>query len=511
MTRRSLFVVLAVATLAAACMSGEPSAGREPTSTPAPSATVGVDAGLAPFYGQQLAWEPCADDFECATVDVPLDYDAPDGDVIELAVLRAPATGDDRVGSLLINPGGPGGSGIDYAQSPGVVSDDVRERFDVVGFDPRGVGESTPIDCLDDAELDEFVAADGSPDDDAEIVELQEQVAAFADGCAANSGELLPHIGTADVARDLDVLRAVLGDDELYYLGKSYGTYIGALYAEQFPDRVGRLVLDGAIDPALPGDEVALGQADGFERTLTAFLEFCLDDDDGCPLGESDSEARSTLADLLDVIDADPLPTNDQSRPLTQSLAVLGIVLPLYLTPDQGYPVLSLALREAMADDGTALLALADLYLFRNADGTYDGNQNEVIYAVNCLDKPDVASVDEVEAGLAQFEAASPIFGAFLGWGGLACADWPVSPASETLAPLSAAGADPILVVGTTGDPATPYEWAESLAAQLESGVLLTFEGTGHTAYLNGSDCIDEAVDAYLIEGTAPDDGLRCS
>ncbi|MGH8775920.1 MAG: alpha/beta hydrolase [Jiangellaceae bacterium] len=509
MIRRAPLVLLAVATLAAACTSDEPEAGEGPTSAPAASATAGVDQALVPFYGQRVGWETCEQDYECATIEVPLDYDAPSGETIELALLRAPASGDDRIGSLFVNPGGPGGSGIDYAQSD-VVSGDVRERFDIVGFDPRGVGESTPIDCLDDGALDEFVAVDGSPDDDAEVVELQEQAAALAEGCTTNSGDLLPHIGTADVARDLDVMRAVLGDDELYYLGKSYGTYIGALYAEQFPDRVGRLVLDGAIDPTLPGDEVALGQAEGFERTLSAYLAFCLESDDGCPLGESEREARATLENLLDVIDAGPLATDDESRPLTQALAILGIVLPLYLTPDQGYPVLSLSLEQALAGDGTALLTLADIYLFRNADGSYDGNQNEAIYAVNCVDKPDVASVAEVEAGLPVFQETSPIFGSFLGWGGLACADWP-APATAELVAVTAAGAEPILVVGTTGDPATPYEWAESLASQLESGVLLTFEGTGHTAYLSGSDCIDEAVDAYLLEGEAPEEGTRCS
>jgi pimeloyl-ACP methyl ester carboxylesterase len=507
-TRRALPALAAVAVLAAACSSDQPDSGQEQTSTPVPDATAGVDEALVPFYGQTLEWKTCREEFECATAQVPLDYDAPDGEVIELALLRAPATGDDRLGTLLVNPGGPGGSGIDYAAST-VVNDAVHERYDIVGFDPRGVGESTPVDCLSDADLDEFVSADGSPDDAGEVMLLQVQAAEFTGGCATRAVERLPHVGTSDVARDVDVLRAVLGDEQLNYLGKSYGTYIGALYAEQFPERVGRVVLDGAIDPALTGAELALGQADGFERALGAYLDHCLEGEE-CPLGRIETEARSTLTNLLDVIDATPLPTADESRPLTQSLALRGIALPLYLNPDEGYAVLSLALDDALAGDGAALLTLADLYLFRNPDGTYDGNTNEAIYAVNCLDRPHAGSIAEIEAAAPVFEAASPIFGSFLAWDEVTCVEWPVPPASEP-ARVSAAGAPPIVVVGTTGDPATPYEWAESLAAQLESGVLVSYEGSVHTAYREGSDCIDEAVDTYLLDGTVPDDGLRCN
>ncbi|HZY27170.1 MAG TPA: alpha/beta hydrolase [Jiangellaceae bacterium] len=507
MTRRALSALAAVAFLAAACSSEEPASGREPTSTPAPDATAGIDAALAPFYGQTLEWETCRDEFECATARVPLDYDTPDGEVIELALLRAPATGDDRIGSLLVNPGGPGGSGVDYATST-VVNDAVRERYDIVGFDPRGVGESTPIDCLSDAELDEFVSADGSPDDAGEVMLLQAQSARLADGCATDAAAMLPNIGTSDVARDMDVLRAALGDDRLNYVGKSYGTYIGAIYADQFPERVGRVVLDGAIDPGLTGTELALGQAEGFEAALNSYLDYCLDGEE-CPLGRIETEARSTLANLLDVIDATPLPTGDESRPLTQGLAIRGIALPLYLTPDEGYPVLSLALDDALSGDGAALQTLADLYLFRNPDGTYDGNMNEAIYAVNCLDRPHSTSIADIEAATAAFEAASPIFGPFLAWDELTCVEWLVPPATEA-ARVSASGAAPIVVVGTTGDPATPYEWAESLASQLESGVLVSYEGSVHTAYREGSECVDDAVDTFLLDGTAPDDDLRC-
>lgn len=506
MTRDALPALLVVLVLTSACSPDQPEADPEPSPTPTQETTESIDPALARFYSQTPQWESCHDEAECTTVEVPLDYDAPDGDVIELAVLRRPATGDDRIGSLLVNPGGPGASGLDFALG-GPVNDDVAERFDVVGFDPRGVGESEPIDCLDDAALDEFIEADGSPDDTAEVAVLQDQASGFIEGCIQRSGEMLPHIGTAEVARDLDIVRAAMGDDVLYYRGASYGTEYGAVYADLFPDRVGRLVLDGAVDPTLTGEQFALGQARGAERALTAYLQSCVAEED-CPLGESGAEARSTLTDLLAVIDATPLPTEAENRPLTQSLALLGIVLPLYLSPDEGYLLLDLALEQALAGDGTALLYLADQYLMRNPDGTFDGNLNEVNAAVNCVDRTWAADVEQVAAGIPQLEAASPLFGPYLGWSGLVCAQWPVPPVAP--APVTAAGAAPILVVGTTGDLATPYEWAEALAGQLESGVLLTYQGSGHTAYRKGSDCIDDAVDEYLIDGTVPEEGLRC-
>ncbi len=506
MSRGAVPALLAALILAAACSADRSAVERETTSTPAPQATEGIDPALAPFYSQQIVWETCHEEFQCTTVEVPLDYDAPDGEVIELAVLRLPATGGDRIGSLLVNPGGPGVSGTEYARS-GPVNEGVAERFDIVGFDPRGVGDSAPIDCLDDAALDDFLETDGSPDNAAEITQLQEQVAAFVAGCTDRSAEMLPHVGTADVARDLDVLRSVLGDPLLNYRGASYGSEIGAAYAELFPDRVGRLVLDGPVDPTLTGEQFLLGQARGVERALTAYLQSCAAEED-CPLGESGAEARSTLTDLLAVIDAAPLPTEDDDRPLTQSLAVLGIVVPLYLNPDEGYLLLDLAFERALAGDGTALLFLADEYLKRNSDGTFRGNLHEVFSAVNCIDRPFAMAIEEIVAGVTAFEDASPILGPSLAWGGLVCADWPVPPAEP--APVTATGANPILVVGTTGDMATPYEWAQALAAQLESAVLLTYEGGSHTAYRRGSDCIDAAVDDYLIDGTVPEDGLRC-
>jgi pimeloyl-ACP methyl ester carboxylesterase len=513
-TRGGSAGALALVLLVAAC-TPDPGADPEPEQTPETTATAepaeeeAVDGPLGQFYSQQLTWEPC-DEFECATLDVPLDYDDPEGGTIELAVLRVAASDDDPIGSLLVNPGGPGSSGINYARSGQVVTDDVHRRYDIVGFDPRGVGESAPIDCVDDEELDRLVALDGAPSDGAELETLREAYRTFIEGCGQRSGELLPHVATTNVVMDMDILRAALGDSSLHYLGKSYGTFIGTHYAAMFPERVGRVVLDGAIDPALDGQDFALGQAIGIEQALAAYVSWCVEQAE-CPLGPNDRVARDTLAALLEVIADDPLPTDDPSRPLTQPLAMLGVLLPLYLPPEQGYEVLTAALTEAQAGNGSVLLYLADIYLERNEDGSYASNQVEAFNAVHCVDRPSETDPAAIEQSLAEFEELSPTFGPFLAWGGLVCEQWPVEPVI-TPAPVSAAGADPILVVGMTGDLATPYEWAESLAAQLDSGVLLTYDGFGHLTYLSaGSECVDSAVDAYLLDGELPDESEICS
>ncbi len=476
-------------------------------SSPAPAPS-GASGGLARFYDQQIDWQRCGDAYQCGRLEVPVDYADPAGASIQLALLRVPARDKDRrLGSLIVNPGGPGGSGVDYAAAAdGIVSPAVRDRYDLVGFDPRGVDRSEPVDCLSDAQLDAFLAADPTPDDKREVSGLVGADKEFAAGCRMRAGALLAHVGTAGVARDLDVLRGALGDERLHYLGKSYGTLIGAEYLRLFPRRAGRVVLDGAVDPALTAEQFALGQASGFEQALTSFLADCVRHD--CPLGADVTTARAGLTRLLGRLDAQPLPTRSGRR-LTEALAVLGVAYPLYLPPDRGYPALRAALHEALGGDGSALLGLSDDYTQRHPDGSYDGNSNEAIYAVNCLDRQDVTGPAQVAAQLPTFERASPTFGRYIAWSGLPCAYWPVPPSGRP-APVAAPGAPPVLVVGTTGDPATPYAWAVSLAEQLDSGVLLTYVGSGHTAYRHGSSCIDDAVDRYLLEGQPPAAGTRC-
>jgi pimeloyl-ACP methyl ester carboxylesterase len=363
------------------------------------------------------------------------------------------------------------------------------------------------VECITDAELDQsFSEGDPTPDSPTEVEALLASPAEFQAGCDAKSGDLLPHVGTVDVARDLDVLRAAVGDDSLTYLGKSYGTSIGVDYARQFPTTATRLVLDGSVDPMLTDQDVLLGQAGGFELALSRFVDDCLAQ--GCSLGTTRQQVLDAVAGIIDQTDDTPLPTS--SRPLSQTLAVYGIIGPLYWPASQGYPLLEQALEQALAGDGTALLALADLYLQRSPDGTFPTNQWDVYTPVSCLDRPGDSTPADVQALLPEFEAVSPRFGESLAWGLTACTDWLV-PSDGLPAPVPAPDAPPILVVGTTGDPATPYEWSVSLAKQLDSGVLLTYDGTPHTAYRKGNACVDSAVDAFLVDGVVPEDGLRCS
>jgi len=493
-----------------------PAASSEPTATPSPSTTPSVDPSVdeaADFHSvddyaaQDLDWSDCGDGFECATLTAPRDYDDPAGATIEVAVNRLPSTGTaDRIGSLLINPGGPGASGMDYARTPDVVSGTILDAFDLVGFDPRGVGASTPIECLGDAAFDEFVAVDGTPDDEAEVATLDEASREFAEACEATSGELLPHVGTADVARDVDLLRRVLGDDELYFLGKSYGTFIGAVYADLFPEHVGRLVLDGALDPSQSSLEQGIAQAEGFDGALNAFAADCADDAD-CTLDGSAADIAGQVGGLLAEADATPLPTITD-RSLNESLATFGVAVALY-DREYGWPLLQEALSTALEGDGTILLTLSDIYFERQDDGTYGSNSNEVNVAVNCIDHGDAAGLDAVADDLPLYLDRAPVFGSLLAYSSLVCSHWPVDPQLQPHE-VTAPGAAPILVVGTTRDPATPYAAAVALADQLESGVLLSFDGDGHTAYGLGSTCVDGAVDTYLLTGEPPADGTSC-
>lgn len=483
------------------------SSGTATTDTAASPATDAPD-GLAEYYSQTLTWTECEIAFECASLSVPVDYTDPDGDSIELALLRSPARGQAQ-GSLVVNPGGPGGSGVDYAMSAAAVaSPSVVDAFDVVGFDPRGVGRSAPITCYTDEEMDELLGADPSPDSAAEEAASEELLQDFAEACATNGSELLGHVSTVEAAKDMDVLRAALGEDRLTYLGASYGTFLGATYASLFPEKVGRFVLDGAIDPGLSGLEMGLGQAAGFERATRAYVEDCVAAG-GCPLGDDVESAMARIPAFLDELDADPLPVQgDTVDELTEGWGMLGIVVAMYA--QDFWPILTQALAAADRGDGTLLMFLANTYATRSAEGDYTGNGMQAIYAVNCLDRPagDEGEDLDSEAVQRQFEEVSPTWGRYLAGDG-ACEYWP-EEAVETVDDYSAEGAAPILVIGTTRDPATPHEWAVTLAETLDSGVLISYDGDGHTAYGRSNECVDDAVDAYLLEGVVPDGGLTC-
>ena len=472
-------------------------------STPNPT---GAPAGLVNYYKQTISWSNCGGGFQCGDINVPLDYTKPTGTTIRIAVVRKPATDEaHRIGSLLLNPGGPGGSGIDYARSPGVVSAAVAARFDLIGFDPRGVGQSIGVHCLNDSQMDTFLNAPPDPSTSAEVTQEADQAKFFATQCQKNSAALLPYVGTVNAARDMDVLRGALGDAKLYYLGKSYGTYLGAIYADEFPQNVGRLVLDGAIDPSLAANQLNLTQAASFDAALRQFAQDCTSRSD-CPLGADPTAGLTKLKSWVDGLDAKPI-SGDATRKLTESLAMTGIAVAMY---DQSWwPELRAALTKAYAGDGSALLTMADVYNNR-VGGHFQSNETEANFAVNCVDHPDEAtSVDGIQQELPAYQKAAPFFGSMVAWSSLPCAYWPAAP-DTTPHKVQAKGAAPILVVGTTRDPATPYSWAQGLAAQLSSGTLLTMNGDGHTAYLRGSTCIDNAVDAYLLGGAVPSAGTVC-
>ena len=477
-----------------------------PTSTPAPSATEAPSAGLAPFYEQRLAWRPCGAEAECASLRVPLDYQHPGRDTIDLAILRMPALDPGaRIGSLVVNPGGPGAPGTSYAASAQqVFRQPLLERFDIVGFDPRGTGASSPVDCLSDDQLDDFIATDPDPDTAAERETFLGWVDTIGEGCVDRSGELASHITTIEAARDIDVLRAALGESTLTYFGASYGTKLGATYADLFPEQAGRLVLDGAVDLSIGARELGLQQAEGFETALRAYVANCVAESD-CFLGDSVDVGVERIRQFIDEVDAQPLETG-MDRDLQIGNAFYGIVAPLY-NRDYWF-ILSQALRLGLSGDGSVLLRLSDLYTSRGTNG-YDDNSTEALYAINCLDDPSALPADQVAGQVDRFERASPTFGRVFAWGLTTCAG-SEARSTEPARTITGAGAPPIVVVGTSRDPATPYLWAVRLAEQLESGVLVSRDGDGHTGYNAGNACVDSAIEDYLIQGTVPEDGLSC-
>ena len=437
-----------------------------------------------------------------------MDYTHPDGDTIDLAVIGARATDPvHRIGSLLTNPGGPGGSGVGFirdsyrarAGAPSLFDAPLRAVFDIVGFDPRGVGRGAPVRCLSDAELDDYTALDGAPTTPSHIAALVAGDQSFAAGCHARSAGLLPYLGTPNAARDLDLLRAVLGDQKLYYLGFSYGTYLGAIYTGLFPTRVGRLVLDGPQPPNVAGPQLDLGQASGFQDELDRFITDCVTHPD-CPLGTDRGRAAGKLTDFLASTRAHPLSTGTH-RVLTEALAETGVTSPLYTSP-HSWAHLRQVLTQAIHGDGAGLLRLADHYNQRDPDTGHYANTGAANAAINCLDHPSpVHSPADVATTLPAYQAASPLIGATAAWAELLCAYWPVTAPSPAH-PIHYTGTPPILVVGTTHDPATPYPGAQNMTHQLGSALLLTYNGDGHTAYGRGSDCINNAVDTYLTHAT---------
>lgn len=470
-----------------------------------------TDKAYAAYYGQKLQWHACETHkgAECATLTVPRIWDQPGKGDAHIAMIRLKASGK-STGSLVMNPGGPGASGVSFVgeSATSIVSEGVRARYDLIGFDPRGVGESDPIQCLDDASTDEYLAATYDPTTPEGLEEARTWAQRVSDSCAEHSRDMLGVIDTQSAARDLDVMRAALGSEKLDYLGFSYGTYLGSTYADLYPTRAGRMVFDGALDPTLTGDQIADGQAQGFEVAVEHFASWCLEQGSkSCPLTGDADQAVQQIRDFLAATSQHPLATKDPNRPLTGSLARSGILVGLY--SDENWTYVAQGLKLAMSGDGSVLLALADLAAERDAEGHYTGNGNFSIMAINCLDHPAVQDESWMAEAARRLTSESPTFGPSLAYSGLGCALWPAGPVRKPAA-VHAKGSGPIVVVGTRFDPATPYPWAQSLAKQLDNGHLITWEGEGHTAYGRSGGCVEAAVDSFLLDGTVPADGLVC-
>ncbi len=481
-----------------------------PSPTRATSTPVAADvaADLKPFYDQTLVWTGCANGMQCTTAKAPLDWTNPSAGDIKLALIRHLATGT-RLGSLLINPGGPGASGYDFIRDSVDFAADkkLRASYDIVGFDPRGVGRSSAVTCYPPAQMDAYLyditpGVRGSDEWIANNVRTSQE---FGKACSQKSGTLLDQVDTVNAARDLDLLRSALGDSKLNYLGYSYGTYLGTVYADLYPQKTGRIVLDGALDPASTNFDVIEVQAKGFESALRAYLADCLAHS-GCPFTGTVANDMSTITGLLASVEASPI-RNGDGRELGANTLVTAIIFPLYDRTSWTY--LSKMFTSVMKGSAAFAFQLADAYNSRNDDGTYADNSTEAFTAINCLDytyNADPAVMKQQAAELAQ---AAPVIGPYLAYGDIGCANWPYKSTLKR-GPIAAAGSAPILVVGTTNDPATPYVWAQNLSKELQNGHLLTYKGEGHTAYNKSNACVNNTVDDFLIHGTVPSVDPKC-
>ena len=472
----------------------------------------------APRPGTPIQWGPCKpapsdqtripQGAECGKLSVPVNYDEPDGDVAQIAMIRIKAPGD-KIGSLIVNPGGPGESGIQAAASLVTsLPDSVRERFDVVGFDPRGVASSMPaLWCNSDADNDRQRADPTVEYTPAGVAHIEQEYKDFVQRCVDKMGKnVLANVGTANVVKDLDAMRKAVGDDKLTYLGYSYGTRIGSSYAETFPDKVRAMILDGAVDPAADPTEADIRQSAAFQKAFDDFAADCAKSRD-CPLGTDPAKAVDVYHSLVNPLVAHPAKTKDP-RGLSYNDAIVGTILPLY-SPSL-WRHLTQALNEIKHGTGDTMLSLADLYMGRDAQGHYD-NSTDVRVAVNCVDKPQIKdrakAVDEDRRSrqVAPFMS----YGQFTGLAPLdACAFWPVPP-TTTPHEIHVSGLPPTLIISTTNDPATPYEQGVALAKEL-GGTLLTFDGTQHTVVFQGNTCVDDIAARYLVDVTVPPPGAKC-
>jgi pimeloyl-ACP methyl ester carboxylesterase len=484
-------LALALATsLAAACAEKADESPLGENTSDGSAGRNGGNSGEGEGQGDGAAnvdWQDCGPG-ECAEVEVPVDYDDPDGETITLSVARAPATGE-RIGALFMNPGGPGALASEFAVGMAtVMPSEVTEHFDIVGVDPRGLGASDFSCGMEGEEIYGVDYSIDSPEDETELLELSQE---YVDGCEAAVGNLLPHLGTEDVARDIDAVREAMGDEQLNYLGYSYGTAIGQMLAELFPDRVRAMVIDGVLELGPTGVELAEAQSAGFESALSAFQDDC-DSDPSCPLAP---DAAGAVNELIDTVEEEPIPASP--RDLGPGELAVGMASPLY--SEEQWPTFASAIADALDGDGSGIVALADEYLA----GDWD-----IYFAVNCLDFAWPDTPEELLADGAEAADEAPIFGEWIVNDYVRCSMWPAE--ADPLPAVTAPDAPPILVVSTTNDPATPYEAGVRTAERLESGVLLSYEGEGHTVTFNGVSCVDDAVTNYLVNLEPPEDGTTC-
>ncbi|WP_069771654.1 alpha/beta hydrolase [Streptomyces sp. LUP30] len=488
----------------------------------------GDEAGDEGLTAQKLTWKDCpapsqaegggsapsplphGGAWQCATMKAPLDWADPQGDTVDIALIRARADGerDRRIGSLIFNFGGPGGSGVSTLPAFGDQYAALRTRYDLVSFDPRGVGRSAGVRCENDQQLDAYFQQDSTPDDAAERTALLKNTKKFNAACEKNSAKMLPHVRTTDAARDMDLMRQVLGDRKMHYFGISYGTELGGVYAHLFPKNVGRAVFDGVVDPTQTSEQGSLGQARGFQLALDNFAEDCTSKTEDCPVGNTARDVEDRITELLRALDRKPIP-GIFPRVLTQSAATNGIAQALYAKEFWTY--LTEGLEQAYAGDGQTLMLLSDLMNGRSENGEYS-NITAANVSINCADDKPRYSTAYVQERLPRFRAASRVFGDFLAWGMVSCTDWAV-PGAADHPDVSAQGSAPILVVGNTGDPATPYAGARKMVDALGRGVgvELTYKGQGHGAYDSKNKCVQKAVNGYLLNGTVPAAGTVCS
>lgn len=468
-----------------------------------PSPLIAAVPGAA---APSIDWHSCGLSFQCGTLAVPVDYSDPAGPALDLAVAREKARDpSQRIGSLVVNPGGPGAPGIPYMKSVAdTLPRELRDRFDLVSFDPRGVSESGAVRC--GADIDPLFDQSFSPTTAAERDALVAAYRSIVDACVRDSAALLPHVSTVDTARDLDRLRAALGDRKLTYVGESYGTYLGTIYATLFPRRVRALVLDGAIDPAADGAAVTLGQARGFEHALDDFLADCAKQR-GCAFHNGGQPGAAYDA-LRKRAGRTPLVAlHSAGRTVNDTRFDAAVIESLY-DGRAGWESFGDALAQAQKGDASTLLGLADNFVGREASGMQH-DALDAFWAISCLDGPLVGDLDVAARLQAQATEAAPRLGAFLVNFSLACSIWPVPPVTPP-GPLTAAGAPPLLVIGTTNDPATPLVSAESLAHELDRSALLVAEGEQHTSFGVGNQCADRVVTKYLVDRILPSRGTRC-